>query len=105
MAVFVFIIIRGYRTKWIKYVYLANIIGILIFNLKPCRALIQKVFYFHREEYYKVSHTLCPVSNYKVSVQGIPDINQRLFVDVSTSSPTNLTFTVSAQFENDFMIE
>lgn len=66
---------------------------------------MQKVFYFHREEYYTVSHTLCPVSNYKVSVQGIPDINQRLFVGVSTSSPTNLTFTVSAEFETDFMIE
>ncbi|KAK3849492.1 hypothetical protein Pcinc_043754, partial [Petrolisthes cinctipes] len=56
------------------------------------------------EEYYTVSHTLCPVSNYKVSVQGIPDSTQRLFVDVSTSSPTNLTFTVNAQFEIDFMI-
>ncbi|XP_042241668.1 SID1 transmembrane family member 1-like [Homarus americanus] len=57
------------------------------------------------EEYYTVSHTLCPAKNYKVSVQGIPDTTQRLFIDVSTSSPSNVTFTVNVDFEKQFLID
>lgn len=57
------------------------------------------------EEYYTASHTLCPVKNYKLSSQGNLDTTQRLFVDVSTSSPTDLNFTVTADFERQFLIE
>lgn len=57
------------------------------------------------EEYYTVSHTLCPVKNYKVSYQGNLDTTQRLFIDVSTSSATNLSFTVSADFVTKFQVE
>ncbi|KAK8393036.1 hypothetical protein O3P69_013225 [Scylla paramamosain] len=57
------------------------------------------------EKYYTVSHTLCPVKNYKVTYQGNLDMTQRLFVDISTSSPTNLNFTVTAEFLTRFHID
>lgn len=57
------------------------------------------------KEYFTVSHTLCPVKNYKVSYEGSLDTTQRLFIDVSTSSPSNLSYTVRADFKDDFFIE
>ncbi|KAG0726020.1 SID1 transmembrane family member 1 [Chionoecetes opilio] len=56
-------------------------------------------------KYDTVSHTLCPVKNYKVSIDGNLDTTQRLFVDVSTSSPIDLDFTVSADFVTKFVVE
>lgn len=60
----------------------------------------------YREEYKLVSRTLCPVENYKTSLQASHlDVKQRLFVDVSTSSPSYVNFTVKAEFENDFLLK
>ncbi|KAK8737964.1 hypothetical protein OTU49_004321, partial [Cherax quadricarinatus] len=57
------------------------------------------------KEYFTVSHTLCPVKNYKVSYEGTLETTQRLFIDISTSSPKNLSFTVEADFVDEFLIE
>ncbi|KAK7076004.1 dsRNA-gated channel SID-1, partial [Halocaridina rubra] len=57
------------------------------------------------EEYRTVSRTLCPVKNYKVSYGGALDSKQRLFIDISTSSPTNISFSVKVDFEEQFHIE
>ncbi|XP_064089921.1 uncharacterized protein LOC135203921 [Macrobrachium nipponense] len=57
------------------------------------------------EEYRTVSRTLCPVKNYKVMLQGSLDTKQRLFIDLSTSSPKNITYSVTAEFEDNFHIE
>ncbi|XP_037772501.1 SID1 transmembrane family member 1-like [Penaeus monodon] len=58
------------------------------------------------EEYKLVSRTLCPVENYKTSLRANHlDVKQRLFVDVSTSSPSYINFTVRAEFENDFLLK
>lgn len=57
------------------------------------------------EEYHNVSRTLCPVNNYKTTVNTLPDQHQRLFVDVSTSSPFNVSFTVRVDFEYSFVIK
>ncbi|XP_068219053.1 SID1 transmembrane family member 1-like [Palaemon carinicauda] len=57
------------------------------------------------EEYRTVSRTLCPVKNYKIMLEGSLDTKQRLFIDLSTSSPQNITYSVTAVFDDHFHIE
>ncbi|XP_076047171.1 SID1 transmembrane family member 1-like isoform X2 [Oratosquilla oratoria] len=56
------------------------------------------------EEYTVVSRTLCPVKNYRVNYHTSLENTQRLFVDVSSSSPHNLNFTIEVDLIDNFHV-